>query len=202
MPKSRRKSAPLQKKYNQQIEQQIAAIADPVNQNIETIARIHHQMESEIDHHQRTIEKITALLSRPAFLYFIIVVMVSWIMANLLLIYVGLHAFDPEPFTWLLETINIGSFLLTTVVLITQNRQGKVAEQRRHLDLQFSMLIEQKVTKILTMLEELRDDLPQVESRLDPEVEAMKHPVDPHQVLNSLDQMLKEDLLDDEENVL
>jgi uncharacterized membrane protein len=54
------------------------------------------------------------------------------------------------------------------------------------------MLIEQKVTKIISLLEELRRDLPEVQKRLDPDVEVMKQPVDPHEVLTTLDQRLQE----------
>ncbi|HLG75445.1 MAG TPA: DUF1003 domain-containing protein [Ktedonobacteraceae bacterium] len=168
-------------------------VMNPIDQNIETIARIHRQMESEINYHQRTIEKVTAFFGRPRFLYIIVGVVIVWIAANLALVYVGLRAFDPQPFTWLIEGINIASLIMTSMVLITQNRQNRVAEQRRHLELQFDMLIEQKVSKILSMLEELRRDLPTVRTVYDPEVEVMKQPADPDQVLTTLDQMLGED---------
>ncbi len=183
-----------------QLEKELAdAMQNPINQNIETIARIHRQMESEIDQHQRTIERVTAFLGRPRFLYMMGTVIILWIVANTFLVFVGLHAFDPQPFTWLLEIINFTSLFITIVILITQNRQNRTLEQRRHLELQFEMLIEQKVTKIIAMLEELRTDLPQVQNRHDPEVEAMKRPVDPNEVLATLDQMLQENQEDNEE---
>jgi uncharacterized membrane protein len=164
----------------------------PVDQNIETIARIHKHMENEVDQPQRTIESVTAFLGRPRFLYIILTIVTLWIVANTFLVIVGLRAFDPVPFTWLLEAINLSSLLMTTMILITQNRQNGAAEQRRHLELQFEMLIEQKVTKVISLLEELRRDLPEVQKRLDPDVEVMKQPVDPHEVLTTLDQRLQE----------
>jgi uncharacterized membrane protein len=176
-----------------QLEQELVdAMKHPVDQNIETIARIHKHMENEIDQHQRTIESVTAFLGRPHFLYIILTIVTLWIVANTFLVIVGLRAFDPVPFTWLLEAINLSSLLMTTMILITQNRQNGAAEQRRHLELQFEMLIEQKVTKVISLLEELRRDLPEVQKRLDPDVEVMKQPVDPHEVLTTLDQRLQE----------
>ncbi len=81
---------------------------------------------------------------------------------------------------------------MTTGVLITQNRQSKLAEQRRHLDLQINLLTERKVSKLIELMEDLRRDLPSVKNRLDPEAEAMKEPVDPHTALTSLNETLQE----------
>ena len=81
---------------------------------------------------------------------------------------------------------------MTTVVLIAQRRQNRATELRRHLDLQVNILVEQKVTKLIELVEELRRDLPQVENRHDPEVEALKQHVNPHEVVSSLNQLIKE----------
>ena len=50
--------------------------------------------------------------------------------------------------------------LTATVVLISQRRQTKLSEQRVHLDLQINLLTEQKVTKLIHLIEELRRDFP------------------------------------------
>ncbi len=65
------------------------------------------------------------------------------------------------------------------MVLNTQNRQGRHAEQRSHLDLQVNLLAEQKIAKLIALVEELRRDLPQVRDRVDHVAEAMKESVDP-----------------------
>lgn len=49
---------------------------------------------------------------------------------------------------------------MTSVILITQNRQGKLAKRREHLELQMSMRTEQRTAKIIDLLEELRRDVP------------------------------------------
>ena len=45
------------------------------------------------------------------------------------------------------------ALLLTIAVLIRQNRMAQIAEHRSHLDLQINLLTEQKVTKILELVE-------------------------------------------------
>jgi uncharacterized membrane protein len=80
---------------------------------------------------------------------------------------------------------------MSTMILITQNRQTTHAEQRAQLDLQVNLLAEQKVAKLVALLEELRRDMPSVRDRVDQVAEGMKEPVDPHAVLSALEQTLE-----------
>lgn len=169
---------------------------DPIAQNIEVIANLHIKTERKVGRTQRAIERVTAFLGRPRFLAFILVFVLLWILANDLANRLGYNTFDPPPFYWLQGMVGLGALLMTTMVLITQNRQNMVTEQRRRLDLQVNLVVEQKVTKLVELIEELRHDLPNVQNRHDPEAEAMKEPVDPHQVLKTLNQMVKETTAD------
>ena len=68
---------------------------------------------------------------------------------------------------------------MSTVVLITQNRQDQVAEQRDQLDIQASLLVDQKLSKLIQskliqMVDELRQSCDSDEGKRDPEAEAMK----------------------------
>lgn len=173
--------------------------SDPTNQSIETLANLHIHMERKVGRHQRAVETVTAFLGRPRFLYFIMLLVVLWIGINTALWKEHWTIVDPPPFSWLQGIIGLSALLMTTIVLITQNRQSKATEQRRQLDLQVNLLVEQKVTKLIALVEELRHDLPQIENRHDPEAEAMKQTVDPHQVLKTLNQMLTEAVPEKEE---
>ena len=88
---------------------------------------------------------------------------------------------------WLQGLVGLGALLTTTIVLITQTRQGKLAEQRAQLDLQVSLLAEQKTAKLIALLEELRRDLPEVTNRHDAEAAAMEQSTDPHAILDALE---------------
>jgi uncharacterized membrane protein len=74
------------------------------------------------------------------------------------------------------------------VVLHAQRRLARLETQRAHLDLQVNLLTEQKVTKLIDLLEELRRDLPMVKNRVDAEVAILQQHTDPAQVLSALDQ--------------
>ncbi len=165
---------------------------DPLSQNIEAITSIHVQAEQQVSRHQRAVEALTAFLGRPLFLYLIWLAVGVWVLSNLLVRHEGHRPWDPPPFSWLQGVVSFSGLLLTTVVLITQNRQGKRAEKRAHLDLQINLLAEQKITKLIALVEELRRDLPIVHDRHDPQAEAMQASADPHAVLEALEKNLDE----------
>jgi len=115
--------------------------------------------------------------------------LLSWIAFNLVAVRVGFErAPDPPPFNGLQGIVSILALLVTTMVLTTQNRQAKQAERRAELDLQVNLRAEQKVTKVIALLEELRRDLPVVPNRDDPVALAMTEAVDPHAVVSALEE--------------
>ncbi|MEH1779614.1 MAG: DUF1003 domain-containing protein [Nostoc sp.] len=98
------------------------------------------------------------------------------------------------PFPWLQFSLTAGSLLVTTGVLIKQERQEKLAEQRAQLSLQLNLLSEQKIAKLIALVEELRQDIPNVKNRFDPEAEIMKSPTDAHAIVDLLEETLASEL--------
>jgi uncharacterized membrane protein len=84
-------------------------------------------------------------------------------------------------------------------VLTTQNRQRKIADGRAQLDLQVNLMAEQKLAKLIALVEELRRDLPDVKNRVDPLADAMTHAVDPHAVATALEESIEAADAKDEE---
>ena len=162
---------------------------DHIGQNVEAILAFYTSEEQKISNSQRILESISDFLGKPFFLGSIVLFVASWILVNLFGHYIGLNTFDPPPFHLLAVLFALGAFITSTVVLIKQNRLGKVEEQRAHLDLQVNLLTEQKVTKIINQLEELRRDLPMVKDRHDPRANAFQEPVEPHEVLAALNEL-------------
>lgn len=76
--------------------------------------------------------------------------------------------------------------LTTTVVLIAQSRQARLVQQHTHLDLQVSLLTEQKVSTIIRLLEELRHDLPMVQDRHDAQATVLQEATDTAQVISAI----------------
>jgi uncharacterized membrane protein len=174
-------------------EQEKTELKDYIGQNLEAVVEYQLRSEQGLDQHQRVIEAITRNVGRPRFLYGTLLVVVLWVGVHEVLALFGITFFDPPPFSWLQGLITLSALSVSIMVLITQNREAKQTEHRRHLDLQVTLLVEQKVTKVIALLEELRRDLPSVQNRVDPNAEAMQETVDPQAVLNALKDMLHEE---------
>jgi uncharacterized membrane protein len=163
-----------------------AALPETINQNISDIVELHEKELSRRTPAQRRFEEISRRVARPGYLLGILLVSVAWVLINLCCARFGLAPFDPPPFTWLQGLLTLTALLTAMIVLIGQSRQTRLAEQRAHLDLQINLLTEQKVTKLIHLLEELRDDLPGVRGRTDPHVSALKEPTDAATLLSAL----------------
>jgi uncharacterized membrane protein len=166
---------------------------DHVTQTVASLAQLHARAEASIGPHQRKIEAATRGLGRPAALYAIVTMVVGWVAFNVFLRLLGRQPPDPPPFYWLQGLVAFGGLLMTTMVLTTQNRQARHAEERARLDAEVNLLAEVKITKLIALLEELRRDLPNVPNRVDLVAEAMQQSVDPHEVHAALQETLEAD---------
>lgn len=161
-------------------------LPEQINQNIADILELQRREDHAVPPAQRRLEHISSLLARPLYLVLLIAGVALWVGIDLLQLSVRGLAFDPPPFSWLQGLVALIALLTSTVVLIGQRRQVRLSEQRAHLDLQINLLTEQKVTKLIHLLEELRCDLPMVRDRHDPHVTALKEQADAAQVLSAL----------------
>ncbi len=157
--------------------------------NIESVSSIIVVAEQRLDKHQRRLETFTATLGRPRTFYGCIFGVFGWVGLNVALLALGRRPVDPPPFFWLQGAVALSALLMTTLVLITANRQTRNAEERAHLDLQVNLLAEQKVAKLIALVEELRRDLPMVKDRVDHEANAMQEAIDPHAMLAALEEV-------------
>jgi uncharacterized membrane protein len=158
-----------------------------VLQDVESVASIRARAEQRLDRHQRMMEVLTAALGRPRTVYVTLSIVVGWVAFNLVTPrLLGWQRIDPPPFFWLQGMVALSALLMTTLVLITANRQTRNAEERSHLDLQVNLLAEHKVAKLIALVEELRRDLPMVRDRIDREADAMQEAVDPNAMIEAL----------------
>jgi uncharacterized membrane protein len=119
----------------------------------------------------------------------VLVFSLAWMAFNLSCPRFGIAPFDPPPFQWLEMLVSFVALVTTTVVLIAQNRQARFEQQRAHLDLQVNLLTEQKVAKVIHLLEELRRDLPMVKDRHDPQATSMQERTDTARLASALDEV-------------
>jgi uncharacterized membrane protein len=187
--KARRFSAPLPPASQ---DEPAALLPDHISQNLAAIKALQARADETLSRYHRPIETVGTLLGQPTFFYGIVLFVAVWVLSNVFSPLLGVAPFDPAPYFWLQGIVGLGAWLTTTIVLITQTRQGKLTEQRAQLDLQVNLLAEQKTAKLIALVEELRRDLPNVTDRHDPQAAAMEQATDPHAILGALEEIVPE----------
>ncbi len=151
--------------------------------NVQTISELSaHVRERTHTRLHQPIERWLGIMARPTTLYVLTGLIVLWMLLN-----AGKDRPDPPPFSFLNTTLASLSLLTTVAILIVQAREGQLARERAELELQINLLAEQKVAKLIALVEELRHDLPGVPDREDPQARAMQEGANPASVLNALE---------------
>ncbi|MEA5452619.1 DUF1003 domain-containing protein [Leptolyngbya sp. CCNP1308] len=181
--------------FNRRLRKRIltAPLPDPIAENIEAIIAIHRQEAEQASAAEQILEVVASWFSRPAFLYLLLLGLGLWLGGDALN-HTSLLPFELPTFSWADQGLDAAALLISTGVLIRQNRQESFAEQRTQLMLQLNMLSEKKIAKIIALLEELREDLPDIVQRYDHEAAIMQISTDPLAVLEALKENLEEEI--------
>ena len=163
-----------------------ANLPSSAKENLEVLSQFKDREEAQISGLQLAIERISRVFGSPAFFTFALVFIAFWIAVNLWGIHHGWHYVDTPPFFWLQGLVSCNALLLTVAVLIRQNRMAQVAEHRAHLDLQINLLTEQKVTKLLQILDAPRRDSAALHGGQDDEAREMTKPADTHALMHAI----------------
>lgn len=165
-----------------------APLPSSVGENIGTIAEFYARHEQHVSASQRVAEKVALFLGSPRYVAGNLLFIVFWVAGNLMAPGLGWEQVDEPPFFWLQGLVALNAFIISTTVLIRQNRMSALADHHAHLDLQVNLLTEEKVSKIIEMLDALRRDLPGMRQADDREAREMAEPADPEAVLAAIEQ--------------
>ena len=72
------------------------------------------------------------------------------------------------------------------LILTTQRGDDRLTERLELLNLELTILSEQKIAKVVALLEELRHDSPHLRDRGDELAEGMAKPADPQSVIDAI----------------
>jgi uncharacterized membrane protein len=161
-------------------------LSEHIDQNIESVVALQKRAWETLSNAQRRVERVGSFLGRPWYLMVLIAIIAVWVAANSILR--ATARWDPPPFELLDGIMTLISLVTTTIVLVAQNRMAKLEQQHTHLGLQVALLTEQKVTKLINLLEELRRDLPMVKDRWDAQAEAMQKSATTAEVVAALEE--------------
>ena len=166
-----------------------------IEETIQSIARLHAEHRADATQHQRVVDRITSLLSRPVFIAVLTIVVVGWVSLNGVAVTLGYRPLDPPPFSWLSGAASLASLYLVVLILTTQRRDDRLTQRRELLNLELAILSEQKTAKVVALLEELRRDSPAVRDRVDELADVMARPADPQSVIDAIKETRSEGAL-------
>ena len=157
-----------------------------IEETIESIAGLHAEHHANATHHQRVVDRITSLLGSANFIAALTVFVVGWVSLNGFAAALGYRALDPPPFAWLAGAASLASLYLVILILTTKRGDDRLTLRRELLNLELTILSEQKIAKVVALLEELRQDSPHLHDRVDELAEAMSQPADPQSVIDAI----------------
>jgi uncharacterized membrane protein len=164
----------------------LGALPASTRENLEVLADFKNREEAQLSGAQALIEKISSFFGNPAYFAFVLGFIAFWILLNLWGLRSGWRHVDEPPFAALQGLVSSNALLLTIAVLIRQNRMARIAEHRSHVDLQVNLLTEQKVTKILQLVDQLQRELTELRNRPDAEVAELSKPADAHALIHAI----------------
>lgn len=157
-----------------------------VEETVRSIEQLQAEHRVGASPQQRAVARMTAFVSRPAVVFVLASLVVVWVGANAIALALGGSPLDAAPFPWLQGVATLISLFLVVLVLGAQSHEDVVNERREMLALELAILSEQKLAKIIRMLEEFRRDHPQMLDRVDQEADIMAQPANPREVLDAI----------------
>jgi len=156
-----------------------------VEEAVRAVASMHVVHEREATAADRAVDRLTSVVGRPSFLALVVAAMAGWVLAALLF---GKDWPDAFPFPLLNLLVSCVAICIAILILVTQRRADRLVQRRQQLALEVALLAENKVSKIIDLMEELRRDLPNVHNRVDLEAIEMASKPDHETVLGVIEE--------------
>ncbi len=156
-----------------------------LERNIRVIEKLREEAERARTFESRAADAITSFAGSMKFLYLHAAWFIIWIAINMGWV-ADVHPFDPYPFGLLTMIVSLEAIFLSTLVLISQNREAKLNSRKESLDLQIDMLAEYEVTHTLRLLRLIAEKL---EIPVDSELNELCEDVAPDIVMHEIQSM-------------
>src|SRR5206468_564363 len=101
-------------------------VAELTHHNVNTVARIDAAMDAKKTLLDRVVDRVSNFTGSLKFIWLHVIWFGFWTVWNLAL--PPASRFDPYPFGLLTMIVSLEAILLSTIIMISQNRQAKQAE--------------------------------------------------------------------------
>jgi len=160
------------------------SVDELTEQNVRTIADLERAAQAHQTSADRVADRITRFCGSMPFVWVHVVWFTVWILGNTEFL---AKPIDPYPFSFLTLVVSLEAIFLSTFIMISENRQGRIDERRSHLDLQINLLAEQENTKTLQLLKEIAKKVG-IDPSGDPDVDVLEQSTRPEKLVEQIDQ--------------
>jgi len=144
--------------------------SDQVTKTIEDILKVE---SLERTYTESIADAITTFFGSIAFIWLHVLWFSLWIIFNLR--GWGFEPVDPFPFTFLTMIVSLEAIFLSAFILMSENRQGRLADRRARVNLQVDVISEREITKLMELVMDIHSQLG-IKKPVDDELESMQKP--------------------------
>ena len=119
--------------------------------HIDSIVRQEEEALERRSRSERLADAVGSFAGSLLFVVLHLLLLVAWLLINSGKITSG-RPFDPYPFSLLGVIVAVEAVILSSFILMRQNRMMRRGERRDHLNLQVDLLAEKEITKLLQMV--------------------------------------------------
>jgi uncharacterized membrane protein len=161
------------------------SVSELTRRNVEAIAKMERAAEEHRTFGDRVADGFAAVVGSWSFIVAQSVILGAWVVVNVV---AWSLAWDPYPFILLNLVLSFQAAYASPIIMMSQNRQARLSEQRNRLDLQINLLAEQETTVILRMLRKLCEK-EGIDLDEDPSVAAFEQATKPENVVRQIERM-------------
>jgi uncharacterized membrane protein len=167
-------------------EEDIRAVDEVSRRNVETIGRIQKEAEGHRTVSEMVADGFARAVGSWTFIIIQSVLLTFWVIANVIHV---IKPWDPYPFILLNLALSFQAAYASPIIMMSQNRQARLADQRNHLALQIALLAEQEDTQTLQLLRKICEklDVP-MDDRIE---EALEQATDPETLIRQIKEVVE-----------
>jgi uncharacterized membrane protein len=154
-----------------------------IAENIAMIVKIQQKAEGDRTTGERIADHVAHSIGSWPFILIQSFILVVWIVLN---ICGAFKAWDPYPFILLNLALSFQAAYASPIIMMSQNRQAKISDQRNHLALQIAMLAEQEDTETLHLIHKICQKL---EIPIEKRCKALEAATDPEFLHSQIEKM-------------
>ena len=128
--------------------------SDHVTKTIDDIVKL-ESLEATLS--ERIAERIATFTGSMLFIWLHVVWFTLWIAFNIP--WLGFQPIDPFPFTLLTMIVSLEAIFLSAFILMSENRQGRLADRRARVNLQVDTIAEREITKLMELVADIHAHL-------------------------------------------